>query len=63
MITVLKKMIIKKKKEKDKEKNARLTRLDLGPLSHHQGFITRPRRLSHLDSAKSFNLHNTSKVV
>ena len=66
MITVIKKMIIIKKKE-GKRSGKKKTRVrqysNLALLSQHHGFTTRLRGLSHLNPAKSFNLNKTDVII
>jgi len=64
MITVIKKIIIKEKKGKRQGKKTHIRRgSNQGPLSQHFGFTTRPRGLSCLNSAKSFNLNKTDVII
>ena len=64
MTTVIKKIIIKEKEGKRQGKKMHIRRdSNLGPFSHHYGFTTRPRGLSHLDPAKSFDLNKTDVII
>ena len=65
MITVIKKITIIKEKEGKRQgkKDACPTRLDPGTFAPTLRFTTRPRGLSHLDPAKSFNLNKTDVII
>ena len=65
MITVIKKIIIKEKEGKRQGKKKTDVRRDsnMGSLSKHYGFTTRPRGLSYLITAKSLNLNKTDVII
>ena len=56
MIAVIKKIITRKNKTHIRRDS------NLGPLFQRDGFNTRPRGLSHLNSAKSFDLNKTDVI-
>ena len=65
MISVIKKIIIIKEKEGKRQGKKTLDRRGsiLGPLLQHNGCTTRPRGLSYLKSAKSFDLNKTDVII
>ena len=64
MITVIKNNNNKRKRRKKTRKKAHVRRdSNQEPLSLRYGFTTRPRGLSHLHSAKSFNLNKTDVII
>ena len=63
MITVIKNNNNKRKRRKKTRKNNACRRdLNLGPLFPHYGFTTRPRELTGLHPAKSFDLNKTDVI-